>query len=165
MAKVKTKTTREEVLRELEESFRRKHKRAETLLSSIKENREKIDNCLAAIHEWEPDIVYRFYHHSFKVFDGKRLIDQSVAFFEHISPDTLELNPWFVSIVAEARSKEFDMETTNPIWLSETRPILEAIWHCRYFLEQMAVSADTLGSAPEVLPYGWAAVLYLYNLR
>lgn len=50
--------------------------------------------------------------------------------------------------------------------MAETLPVLQAYWQCRYFLEQMLSAADEIGEAPsQMLPYNWAAVLYLYNLR
>lgn len=165
MAETKQKKTKDEVLAELNAAFKQRLALADKLLVNIKENRANIERKLASIGTWEPDIVYRFYHHSFKVFDGKRIVESSVKFFEEISPNDAALNSWFKTIIDEALSKEFDWDKTNPIWLEETRPILEAIWHSRYFLEQMLVAADTLETAPEILPYGWAAVLYLYDLR
>lgn len=165
MADTKQKKSREEVLQDLDAAFKQKLAMADKLLANIKENRSEIIRKIEAIREWEPDIVYRFYHHSFKVFDGKRLVENSVKFFEHLSPNGSPLNSWYKTIVDEAISKEFDWDKTNPIWLQETRPILEAIWHSRYFLEQMLVAADILDAAPEILPSGWAAVLYLYDLR
>jgi hypothetical protein len=159
------KKTRDQVLREIDEAFQAKHAAADQLLWNIKENRIKIEECLAENKDFEPDIVYRFYQQSFKVFDAKRVIDRSVELFERLSPASQSLNEWFTLIVEEAKSKEFDWEKTNPIWLEETRPILEALWHCRYFQEQMLVASDTLDSTPSILPFGWAAVLYLYDLR
>jgi len=41
----------------------------------------------------------------------------------------------------------------------------EGFWHCRYFIGMMARYGRELDAAPDVLPYGWAAVLYLYDLR
>ena len=165
MAETKQKKTREQVLQEIDAAFKQKIALADKHLSNIKENQSEIERKIEAIREWEPDVVYRFYHHSFKVFDGKRLVESSVKFFENLSPNDSPLNTWYRTIVDEALSKEFDSDKTNPIWLQETRPILEALWHSRYFLEQMLVAADTLDQAPEILPSGWAAVLYLYDLR
>lgn len=45
-----------------------------------------------------------------------------------------------------------------------TRPILEAFFHARFFLE-MAVRYADLPGPPTSLPSGWAALLYLYELR
>jgi hypothetical protein len=46
-----------------------------------------------------------------------------------------------------------------------TRPILEAFFHARYFLEMVCRYGRELAEPPSPLPSGWAAVLYLYGLR
>lgn len=53
----------------------------------------------------------------------------------------------------------------NERLLEETRPILEAFFHARMMLQLAVEYARKLDSAPRALPSGWAAVLYLYNLR
>lgn len=45
-----------------------------------------------------------------------------------------------------------------------TRPILEAFFHARYFLE-MAVRYAGLEAPPQALSSGYAALLYLFGLR
>ncbi len=52
----------------------------------------------------------------------------------------------------------------NPDWARHTRPILEAFFHARFFLE-MAVRYAGLEKAPTTLPSGWAALLCLYRIR
>lgn len=81
MAQTKQKKSREEVLQEIDAAFKQKLAMANKLLANVKENRSEVERRIEAIREWEPDIVYRFYHHSFKVFDGKRLVEGSVKFF------------------------------------------------------------------------------------
>ena len=138
---------------------------SEKLLSNIKQNKTEIEKRLRIIKRLEEDYVYRFYHQSFKVFGATGEIRQTKELFEKLAPDAARLNEWFCSTADAAIAKEFDFETTNKIWLEESRPILEAFWHCKYFLEQMIVAADELETSPSLLPSGWAAVLYLYNLR
>ena len=53
----------------------------------------------------------------------------------------------------------------NDNWLAVTRPILEAYFHAKYFLERVVRYGEELEQAPACLPSGWAAVLYLYHLR
>jgi hypothetical protein len=53
----------------------------------------------------------------------------------------------------------------NDRWLSETRPIIEAFFHARYFLEMAVHYGQALDKPPNAMPSGWAALLYLYNLR
>jgi len=52
----------------------------------------------------------------------------------------------------------------NARWTTVTRPIIEAFFHARFFLE-MAVRYVGVERPPERLPSGYAALLYLYGLR
>jgi hypothetical protein len=71
---------------------------------------------------------------------------------------------WFEQIVADGTGKEFEQEH-NREWPLHTRPIVEAFLHARYFLEMMLKYGHDLKSPPELLPFGWAAILELYNQR
>ena len=110
------------------------------------------------------DCVYRFYHQSFKVFRTQRLTVSMVETLKGLLPDR-ELNEWFMQIYQEGTGKNFDPQKDNRNWLPATRPILEAFFHAKYFLEMVV----KFGNEPDVpqgmLPFGWASVLYLYNLR
>jgi hypothetical protein len=150
---------------EINLAHQKRHASAEGLLMAIKSNRSEIQRKLDHFRREEPDLVYRFYHQSYKAFILNDLTKQAVEIFETLSPESRPLNAWFQGIVDEALSKQFDWESTNPNWTTETLPILQAFWHSKYFLEQMLVAADEIESAPQILPSGWAAVLYLYNLR
>jgi len=135
------------------------------LLANIKRNKAEIERLRDVFRAFEEDYVYRFYHQSFKVFGATTQIRQAVELFQKLAPDSSPLNEWFCLITDEAMSKEFDFDQSNQTWLKETRPILEAFWHSKYFLEQMLVAADELDASPQMLPSGWAAILYLYDLR
>jgi hypothetical protein len=74
------------------------------------------------------------------------------------------LNRWFSEIVAQGIGQEFEI-SHNQDWLRYTRPIVEAFFHAHYFLKMAVKSGKELESAPDCMPSGWAAVLYLYNLR
>ena len=154
-----------EKMEQILERRREAQAKCNTLLENIKLNESRISALLARFDELEPDLVYRFYHQSFKVFIGTSLVEQALTLFKQLAPNSTTLNPWFSSIAENAVNKEFDADKTNPIWLEETQPILEAFWHSKYFLQQMITAANELETAPEMLPSGWAAVLYLYNLR
>jgi hypothetical protein len=69
-----------------------------------------------------------------------------------------------VEIVKQGTSKEFSL-ADNDNWLAVTRPILEAFFHARYFLEMACKYGRELKEPPDSLPSGWAAFLYLFNLR
>ena len=155
-------------LKDIETLLKRREqaqKLSDELLTNIKENKSEIEKLHNAFRQLEEDYVYRFYHQSFKVFGATEQIRQAKLLFEQLAPDSLPLNDWFREIADTAVNKEFDFAKTNQIWLAETRPILEAFWHAKYFLEQMLVAANNLEVSPQMLPNGWAAVLYLYNLR
>ena len=42
---------------------------------------------------------------------------------------------------------------------------LEAFFHANYFLDMAIKYGEELDEPPSPLPSGWAAVLYLYNIR
>jgi hypothetical protein len=137
----------------------------EKLLNRIKDNLSEIESLYRVFVSFEEDYLYRFYHQSFKVFGAIEDVKRAKDLFEKIAPDGIALNRWFCQIADEAVGKSFDPEKTNPSWLKETRPILEAFWHSKYFLEQMLKNGKALEENLQFLPSGWAAVLYLYNLR
>src|SRR5215204_2025811 len=155
MAQEQTRKTRKEVLQEIDEAYKKKLAHGETLLANIKEQRPRIESLLSHYKREEPDLVYRFYHQSYKFFIMVDLTRQAVEFFVSIAPESATLNDWYRSIADEALSKGFDPDKTNPIWLAETLPVLQGYWHSKYFLEQMLVAADELDRAPEILPSGW----------
>jgi hypothetical protein len=53
----------------------------------------------------------------------------------------------------------------NRRWLEVTRPMLEAYFHARYFIEMAVRYGDELDAPPASMPSGWAALLYLYDMR
>lgn len=109
------------------------------------------------------DGVYRFYHHSFKVYGLQRSTTEIVAALQAVAPER-PLNVAFMAIVSEGTGKGFELEH-NRRWLEVTRPILEAFFHARYFLEMAVRYGKELDAPPASLPSGWAALLYLYGLR
>jgi len=161
----KVKRSKEEILKELDAAFKKQHALAGQLLDNIKTHREKIANVLAWFRKEEPDLVYRFYHQSFKVFIMTSLVNSADELFKSLSPDSRELDPWYVQITSTALSRKFEDSETNENWFEVTTPVLLAFWNSKYMLERMLVAADELAEPPTILPSGWAAVLYLYGLR
>ena len=109
------------------------------------------------------DPIYRFYHQSFKVYKLQDQTTEIVAKLQALAPN-LSMNVWFLRIVREGTGKTFAQED-NKDWLAVTRPIVEAFFHARYFLEMAVRYGKQLAFPPRILPSGWAALLYLYNLR
>lgn len=136
---------------------------ANRLLQSIKAHKPALQDLLTSLDYDYRDRLYRFYHQSFKVFHLQGRTLEIVGALQALLPER-PLNSWFRRIVREGTGKEFDWAMTNEEWLPETRPIVEAFLHARYFLE-MAVTYADLEEAPSMMPSGWAAVLYLFDMR
>lgn len=138
----------------------------QALFTNLKAQLPELEALLARVNgHWSyEDGVYRFYHQSFKIYD--RLQEPTVAIvaaLQALAP-ARELNEWFRQIVAEGTGKTFKDED-NRRWLEVTRPIVEAFFHARFFLETVVMYGRELEAPPSTLPSGWAAVLYLYDLR
>lgn len=134
------------------------------LLRRIKTDRPILRELLArSSDEWGyEDPVYRFYHHSHKVFGLQVRTEKIVTALRNLLPSR-DLNPLFLEIVAQGTGNEFSSDQ-NADWSRHARPIVEAYFHARYFLE-MAVRYAALPDPPTTLPSGWAALLSLYRLR
>jgi hypothetical protein len=147
--------------------FAEKHRKQDVLLTSIKAAQTELEALFKAMqHDYE-DGVYRFYHHSFKVYRLQQNTRRAVALFRKIG-DPLgnwnSLSDLFEGIARDGTERRFRMHH-NRDWPHHTRPIVEAFLHTRYFLDMMLQSARELETAPQILPSGWASVLYLYEMR
>jgi hypothetical protein len=145
--------------------FEEKEAEERNLLASIAKQLPQLERLLeeASGHWGYEDPVYRFYHQSFKVFGLQEETQRIVEALRGLAPH-LTLSPWFVQIVSEGTGHQFALEM-NQRWPEATRPILEAFFHARYFLEMVCQYGRELTEPPSPLPSGWAAVLYLYGLR
>jgi hypothetical protein len=150
----------------LQEQMENRATRERELVVALKRDVPKLETLLAETNnEWiYEDGVYRFYHQSFKVFFVQNSTRDIVAALKGLLP-AAALNPWFEGIFQEGSDRKFSMETTNANWLTETRPILEAFFHAKFFLEMAVKYGRQLESPVTMLPSGWAAFLYLYGLR
>ena len=146
------------------------HKEGEILLQTIKRNLEELQDLLTKCqgHWVGEDSFYRFYHGSLKVYYIQKYTEKMVGMFKKISQESnLEkygLNRQFMAIINEGTGIAFDL-SHNQEWDKHTRPILEAFFHAREMLKHMIVYGKKLDHAPNMLPSGWAAVLYLFNIR
>jgi hypothetical protein len=136
----------------------------EALLQSLRRDRSELEKLLegSSNHWGYEDPVYRFYHQSFKVYGLQHQTRTIRDRLQALAPG-LPLNPWFVQIFELGTGKRFEPEG-NARWPEVTRPILEAFFHARFFLE-MAVRYADLQAPPRPLPSGYAALLYLFGLR
>jgi hypothetical protein len=138
---------------------------AEQLLSNIKQQLPILEELLAQVesHWGIEDGFYRFYHQSFKVYPVQQATEEICHALQNLLPDR-PMNKWFCRIVADGTGGDFDI-SHNQDWLQHTRPILEAFFHAHFFLKMAVKYGRELQRAPNSLPSGWAAVLYLFNLR
>jgi hypothetical protein len=137
----------------------------ERLLARIRGSLESLEALLSRAddHWGREDAVYRFYHHSFKVYSIQSLTTETVTALQQLMPDR-PLCAAFRSVVAEGTGRAFSPDD-NLRWSEATRPMLEAFFHAHYFLEMVLKYGRSLESPPRTLPSGWAAVLTLYGLR
>ena len=135
------------------------------LINSIAANLDTLEQLLGLCtnHWGYEDPIYRFYHQSCKVFYLQERTQEIVAKLQALAP-ALPMNEWFMEIIRQGTGKEFDLKD-NENWTAVTRPILEAFFHARYFLEMACKYGKELESPPEIMPSGWAGLLYLYDLR
>ena len=135
------------------------------LFQNLQAQLPALENLLAQCsnHWGYEDPIYRYYHHSFKVYTLQEQTLQIVQALQALAPQ-LQLNEQFTQIVKAGTGKVFKNED-NRNWDSITRPILEAFFHARFFLEMAVKYGKELNAPPNMLPSGWAALLYLYNLR
>ena len=140
--------------RPAEEAFLRNLRSRQSALTAL------LEGCSG--HWGFEDPIYRFYHQSFKVYALQDQTKRIVRLLEELAPDR-PLNAWFRQIVEEGTGKAFG-PNDHADWVRITRPILEAFFHARFFLE-VAVRYSTLPEIPPTLPSGYAALLCLYDLR
>lgn len=134
------------------------------LLERLKRHKADLENMLRVMcdHWHYEDGFYRFYHGSFKAYGIQTTTDQAVKLLRQLLPER-ELNLSFEQIIREGTGKEFTLEH-NKDWDRHTRPMLEAFAHAKFMIE-MAVRYADLPDPPQPMPSGWAALLYLYDLR
>lgn len=137
------------------------------LLANIKSHWSELDKLLKSMnaHPVYEDLVYRFYHQSFKVYYLQEHTKEIVEALKSLAPSGATFSPMFEEIYqAGASGKQFEMKH-NQQWTEHTRVFLEAFFHAKYFLEMAVKYGKDLDTAPNVMPSGWAALLCLYDLR
>lgn len=145
--------------------LREQREKSNQLLHNIKRNLPTLEKLLANVedHWGMEDGVYRFYHQSFKVYHLQGATREIFNALQDLMPDH-SMNQWFLEIAAQGTGHEFEL-SHNEDWLRHTRPIVEAFFHAHYFLKMAVKYGKELENAPDRMPSGWAAVLYLFNLR
>lgn len=148
------------------EFLRQRLERDQALLDSIKTELSSVEDLALLLFKVDyEDGIYRLYHHSFKVYELQALTVRAAGIFERIAKSrNCELNVWFKQIIDAGTGKTWEPDH-NVQWLLQTRPIVEAFLHAKYFLDMMIKYGHELDSPPSILPFGWAAILELYNQR
>src|SRR2546421_9815733 len=141
---------------ELSPYVQAKIEKDQMLLNSIKSRLPELERLLFQFRSDYEDRMYRFYYQSFKVYSLQESTLQAGLLFTEIG-ETFggKVCDWFQLIVAQGTGLEFAPDH-NQTWLAQTRPIVEAFLHAKYFVEMMAKYGKELDSAPPILPTGWA---------
>ena len=147
------------------EHLKRKLQRDQALLNEIRANLPQLETLFVPVQAMYEDGIYRFYHHSFKVYQLQHYTSKAVEIFKHMAEETdNQLCEWFEELVAVGTELVWE-PGHNRSWTLHTRPIVEAFLHAKYFLEMMIKYGHETDTAPTMLPTGWAAILELYNQR
>jgi hypothetical protein len=146
--------------------FEKQDEQIKQLLVNIKTNFKELEKLhkLVNDHWCYEDSIYRFYHYSFKVYYLQNYTKQCVEFLKKIAPENIEFNSLFENIFQDGTNKTFKM-SHNKNWQKHTRPIAEAFFHAKYFIEMAYKYGKEIETIPTVMPSGWAGLLYFYNLR
>jgi hypothetical protein len=134
------------------------------LLQRLKERKPQLKQMLEEMSgpRTYEDHFYRYYHSSFKGYAAQVTTEKAVRLLRDLLPER-KLNLDFERIISEGTGKQFELEH-NKEWERYTRPMLEAFLHAKFMVE-MAVRYADLPDPPAPMPSGWAALLYLYDLR
>lgn len=134
------------------------------LLKRLKERKLDLEKTLQEMgsHWTYEDHFYRYYHASFKAYRVQATTEKAVKLLGDLMPER-KLNVIFKHIIREGTGKEFKLEH-NRNWDRCVRPMLEAFCHAKFMVE-MAVRYADVEKPPRPMPSGYAALLYLYDLR
>lgn len=128
-------------------------------MSELEELLDRV-NCTAV----SEDYIYRFYHQSFKVYGIQGFTEDITELLSSLAPEDCAINYTYLKIVQEGTGEEW-VPSHNKKWMEKTRPMIEAFFHAKYFLEMAVKYGKKLEEAPNVMPSGWAALLYFYGIR
>jgi hypothetical protein len=162
--------------------MRDRHELGKNLLSNIQLRQRILQELLDKLngHWVREDGIYRYYHHSFKVYGLQGFTEEVVAQMRLVHPigsanwpeygwpkenrKRHEFNPMFEDIIAAGTGKVFENDH-NKEWEKHTLPIVTAFMHAHHVLEMMVKYGEELDESPQMLPSGWATVLYMFGIR
>jgi hypothetical protein len=152
-------------LKSLHELLRQQEENAERLLAATKARRKQLTRQLASVmDEWGYcDPIYRYYHHSFKVYRLQFVTLNIRDVLRSLLPD-LPLNKLFEEVISAGTGIEFE-ESHNREWFLRVTPITTAFFHAKFFLEMAVRCSMRYEKVENPLGSDLAALLYLFNLR
>jgi hypothetical protein len=109
--------------------------RINALFVRIKTRLQELEELARDLEEAVEDGIYRFYHGSNKVFFLQSPVKAAFSLIKEIGGEDDPPNFEYARIVEAGTAHQFS-ETTNANWEAETKPILEAFWHTKYFIKQ-----------------------------
>jgi len=134
------------------------------LLSNIQARMSELERLLVDIERDSEDCLYRYYHFSYKTHRIQSLTNNMAKTLRQLSPSDEGLCPLFENILKQGTGLPFEL-SHNAHWEEVCRPMLEAFFHARYFLQMAIKYGREYRRAPEIMDYGWAALLELYGIR
>jgi hypothetical protein len=134
------------------------------LRESIECRREELDRLATHLAALEQEGVSGYYCEGRGVFQLQHAIRACRGLLASLAPDGAQVNPWLMTICREACRRCWRARFGVEDWQAETRPVLEAFWHCSYFV-RMAAAVGREEAAPPARTPGWVAVSELYGLR
>lgn len=128
-----------------------------TLIVNLRRKRKSLEKLLEKVsdHWGLEDIVYRLYHQSYKVQFAMDLTRRILEELEGLYKNRWKhRNTLFKKIMEEG----LDIRQDPRKWI-------EALLHAKYFLEMAVKYSREVKKPLQVLPSGYASLLYLYGLR
>jgi predicted Ser/Thr protein kinase len=134
------------------------------LADNLRAKRAELEALLARINRDYEDLVYRFYHGSFKAFGMQEETQEIAAAFRSVAPEGRAFCWMFTELLAAGTGRKFTDET-NGRWMEEVAPIAAAYLHARFLLEMATKVAADANPDCGTIGYPWATILSLFNLR
>jgi hypothetical protein len=136
------------------------------LLAKIRANLPVLEAKLKEFlsHDIYDNFLYRFYSQSFKVYYLQEVTQEIIVMLREIAPVGKTFCSYFQEIInAGASGTEFE-RSHNDNWTLHTRPIVEAFFHAKYFLEMAVKCGKEVSEPPSPMPYGYAALITLFDI-
>jgi hypothetical protein len=136
------------------------------ILAAARKREKEIAEILEKCGPQNPDMFYRFYHHSLKAYWIQDKTKSMMKILTEVGQEAniTEWNQDFLAILKRGQGKTFKF-SHNRKWRQHARPLLEAFFHTREMLACLHLATKEVTQGTNSLPSGWAAVLYLYGIR